>query len=166
MTVVHTRRSIRSYTDQPVSEEDIRVLLEAAMAAPSAGNSRPWEFIVVDDKKLLHGFTSVSPYADMIAHAPLGILVCGNLKAEKFPRFWVQDCSAATQNLLLAVTNLELGAVWLGIYPLEDRIHKTRQLFDLPQTIVPLAMVSIGHHDRELERVNRLEDEKIHRNGW
>ena len=110
-TALHTRRSIRQYTDAKIAKEDVRVLLDAAMIAPSAGNARPWQFVVVDDPALLAKVPDIHPYVGMAAGAPLGILVCGEPAAEKYPGYWVQDCSAAVQNLLLAAVGLGLGAV-------------------------------------------------------
>lgn len=165
-TVVHTRRSIRNYNEQPVAADDIRTLLEAAMAAPSAGNCRTWEFVVVDDRSLLEAFSKVSPYSGMAAKAAVGILVCGNLASERYPGFWVQDCSASAQNILLAATDLGLGAVWLGLYPDQERVKQTQALFKLPENVIPLAMISIGHHDQTPRREDRYEPPKIHRNSW
>ena len=159
---LHTRRSIRAYTDEAVSDEDIHVLLDAAMAAPSAGNSQPWEFVVIRDKALLREVPAINPYAAMAAKAPVAILVCGNPKAEKYPGFWVQDCSAAVQNLLLAVTGRDLGAVWTGIYPLEDRVTGMRNLFKLPEHIVPLALIVVGHPAAQPKHVSRYDDQKVH----
>ena len=118
---MHTRRSIRKFTSQPVSDDDIRKILEAAMMAPSAGNAQPWQFIVVRDRAKLNQIKDINPYAAMAGKAPLGILVCGDLSLEKYQGFWVQDCSAAVQNMILAVHGSGLGSVWTGIYPMQDR---------------------------------------------
>ena len=112
LTAIHTRRSIRKYTDQPVTPEQVRTLLAAAMAAPSAGNQQPWQFVVVTDKDLLAQVGLLHPHVHMAPKAPLGILVCGDTRAEKYAGYWVVDCSAAVQNLLLAAHDLGLGAVW------------------------------------------------------
>jgi nitroreductase len=117
---IFARRSIRKYTAEPVSEADIKTLLEAAMAAPSAANRKPWQFIVVTERQTLDRLAEVHPHGKMLFEAPLCIAVCGDLTT--FERFWVQDCSAATENLLLAATALGLGAVWLGVYPREERV--------------------------------------------
>jgi nitroreductase len=115
------RRSIRSYTDKPVAKETVQQLLEAAMAAPSAGNQQPWHFVVVDDRALLEKITTVHPYAQMAKSAQLGILVCGDLSLEMHQGYWVQDCAAATENLLVAAHALGLGAVWTGVHPRSER---------------------------------------------
>ena len=106
---IHGRRSIRKYTDEPVSDVDVKKILQAAMVAPSAGNQQRWQFVVVRDRETLERIKDVNPYVPMADHAPLGILVCGDVSLEKHPGFWVQDCSAAVQNLLLAVHGLGLG---------------------------------------------------------
>ena len=166
LTALHTRRSVRQYTDANISRDDVRVLLDAAMIAPSAGNARPWQFIVVDDPALLAKVPDIHPYVGMAAGAPLGILVCGEPAAEKYPGYWVQDCSAAVQNLLLAAVGLGLGAVWTGVYPVEERVSRFRALLSLPETIVPLAFIVIGHTNVAAEKKSRYEPEKIHHNGW
>ena len=165
-TALHTRRSIRSYTGEPVSGQAIRTLLDAAMIAPSAGNARPWQFVVVDDPEILKQVPAINSYAGMASRAPAGILVCGDLEAEKYKGFWVQDCSAAIQNMLLAATGLGLGAVWTGIYPVEERVAGFRRLLGLPDSIVPLALIVIGHPALEAERKSRFEAAKVHHNTW
>lgn len=166
LTAIHTRRSVRTFTPDPVSEADLQTLLEAAMSAPSAGNSQPWAFLVITDPALLKQVSSVNPYAAMASKAPLSILVCGDLAAEKYPGFWVQDCSAATQNLMLAARAIGLGSVWTGIHPLEDRIAKTRELFRLPETLTPLGLVVVGHPRSEQKEEKRFAPEKVRRNLW
>ncbi len=165
-TALHTRRSVRAFTEQPVSDDDIHALLDAAMAAPSAGNAQPWQFIIVDDKELLKAVPGINPYAGMAPNAPVSILVCGDLSAEKYPGFWVQDCSAAIQNLLLAARGKGLGTVWTGIYPMADRIHGFIRLCNLPEHIVPLALVVVGHPVRDQDWKSRFSAEKVHRNIW
>lgn len=165
-TALHSRRSIRQYTDEAVSAEDLRVMLDAAMIAPSAGNAQPWQFIVIDDKALLARIPGIHPYAGMAARAPLAILVCGDLSREKYPGFWVQDCSAATQNLLLAATGLGLGAVWTGVYPPEDRVAAFKELFRLPEEVIPLALVVLGHPAAESGPKSRFAADRVHRNRF
>ncbi|MDR2160669.1 MAG: nitroreductase family protein [Desulfovibrio sp.] len=166
LTAIHTRRSVRSYTPEPVSEEEIQTLLEAAMTAPSAGNAQPWTFLVITDPGLLARTPSVNPYAGMAAKAPLAILVCGDLTAEKYPGFWVQDCSAAIQNLLLAARSIGLGSVWTGIHPMEDRVAKAKDLFRLPDHLIPLGLIVIGRPKGEQQHANRFAPEKVRRNIW
>ena len=126
---IMTRRSIRQYTDEPVDGEVVEKILRAAMAAPSAANCQPWQFVVVRDQAKREAFAEFHPYGKMLASAPIGILVCGDTELELADGYWIQDCSAATENLLLAAHALGLGAVWLGITPREDRTAETRELF-------------------------------------
>lgn len=163
---LHSRRSVRQYTEEAVSEEDIKILLDAAMSAPSAGNSQPWHFVVVRDRKLLNIVPDLNPYAGMSAKAPLGILVCGKLDEEKHKGFWVQDCAAATQNLLLSATALGLGAVWTGVYPVEDRVESFKEVFNLPEGVVPVSFVVIGHPKTAPAFKSRYNESKIHWNVW
>lgn len=161
-----TRRSIRKYTDEAVSEQDVQRILDASMMAPSAGNAQPWQFVVVRDREKLNRAGDIHPYASMAKKAPLGILVCGDLSLEKYQGFWVQDCSAAVQNMLLAIHGLGLGGVWTGIYPLDDRVGGFRELLDLPERIVPLAFVVIGHPAQRLKSGRRYKPERVHYEHW
>lgn len=166
MEAILTRRSVRSYADAPVSDSVVKGLLEAAMSAPSAGNQQPWQFICVTDREILSAITRVHPYSGMLAQAPLAIVVCGDLSRERFQGYWVQDCSAATQNLLIAARALELGAVWLGVYPLEDRVEGLRKIFGLPESIVPLCVVSVGYPAVAQGPADRYDGRRVHHNGW
>ena len=139
------RRSIRSYTAEPVSDEHVELLLRSAMAAPSAGNQQPWRFIVCREKERLVRLSEATPYARMLAQAPLGIVVAGDTRAEKHPGYWVQDCSAAIENLLLAVHALGLGAVWIGVHPIPERSAAVREICEVPEGVVPMALIAIGH---------------------
>ncbi|MFC1745276.1 nitroreductase family protein [Candidatus Riflebacteria bacterium] len=163
---IKTRRSIRNYRDEKVSDAKIMELLEAAMYAPSAGNQQPWHFIVVTKKELLVEIAEVHPYGKMAAMAPLAILVCCDKDLDKHTGFWVQDCSAATQNLLLAAHALELGAVWVGVYPREDRINSMQKIFNLPERIIPLNVVVIGYPAKGTQTAQRFKEERVHSNSW
>lgn len=163
---LHSRHSVRQYTDEAVSDAEIKTMLDAAMIAPSAGNAQPWHFVVVRDRAMLNKVPAIHPYAGMAAHAPLGILVCGKLDEEKYPGFWVQDCSAATQNLLLAANALGLGAVWTGIYPVEERVAAFKKLFGLPESAVPLAFLVIGRPESAGQRRSRYSEAKVHLDKW
>jgi nitroreductase len=166
MNAITKRRSIRTYTQDPIPEELITQLLEAAMSAPSAQNERPWHFIVITEKKTLAALPDVSLYAKMTANAPLAILVCGDLEREIAQGFWVQDCAAATENLLIAVEALHLGAVWLGIYPREARVDFLRDLLHIPQHIVPFALIPIGYPAETKETPSRYDASRVHYNTW
>ncbi len=166
ITCIHTRRSIRKFEKRAVGEELIRQVLEAGMTAPSAGNQQPWQFLVITDRALLAQIPGVHPYASMAPEAAFSVLVCGDLSLEKLRGFWVQDCSAAIQNMLLAAHALGLGGVWTGIYPDEDRVGGFRRLFNLPEHVVPLALLPFGHPAQKSERVERFRQERIHTNKW
>lgn len=164
LEAIFTRRSIRAYTSEPVSEEDLKVILEAGMNAPSANNRQPWHFIVVDDRSKLNAIMDVHPYSKMLAEAPLAIVVCGDTKVSR--DYWQQDCAAATENIMLAARALGLGTVWLGVYPRKDRVEGISRIFQLPDHISPLAVVAVGHPAEEKGRVDRWQEEKVHRNSW
>ena len=161
---IFSRRSIRKYTTEPVSEADIKTLLEAAMAAPSASNRKPWQFVVVIERQTLDALAEAHPHGKMLFQATLCIAVCGDLT--EMERYWVQDCSAATENLLLAATALGLGAVWLGVYPKDDRVAFVRPILDLPETITPLNLISIGHPAEEKEPRTQYDESRVHRERW
>ena len=166
MKEILERRSIRKYTKSPVSKSDIEELLKAAMAAPSAGNQQPWEFVVVKDKTILAEITKVHPYSQMLMQAALAIVVCADTDKEKHKGYWVQDCSAATENILIEAQYLGLGAVWLGVYPREDRVKGVKKILNLPDRIIPLSIISLGHPAEEREPSNRYDKSRIHINKW
>jgi nitroreductase len=163
---IHTRRSVRVYSPDPVPREVLEEVVAAAMQAPSAGNQQPWHFVIITDKEMLERASKVHPYIRMAAEAPAAILVCADLALEKFPGYWVQDCSAATQNLLLAAHAKGLGAVWTGIYPMHDRVDSFIKLIGTPPTIVPLALVVMGYSKDQAGRQERYRPDRVHWNGW
>lgn len=166
LEAILSRRSIRRYTAQPVPEGLVQALLEAAMSAPSAGNQQPWHFVVIGDRRLLDEIPRFHPFTDMLREAPVAILVCGDLGLERYKGYWVQDCSAATQNLLLAAHARGLGAVWVGLYPVEDRVKRIQKLFHLPGQVIPLALVPLGYPAERLPRARRFDRSRVHANGW
>ena len=166
LEAIHTRRSIREYQNKPIPEELVTEILKAAMAAPSARNQQSWEFIIITDAEIREKIPAVSPFAQMVIDAPLAILVCGNLKIETAQGYWVIDCSAAIQNLLLATHSLGLGAVWTGVYPREERMNGLAKMFDLPDHIMPHSLVVIGYPAQQPEHPDRFKPERIHQNGW
>ncbi len=166
MNAIFTRRSIRNYLNKPVEREKVEQLLKAAMQAPSAGNQRPWEFIVVDDKELLFKLSLMSPYAGAVKEAAVAVVVLGNKANMKFPENWQMDLSAATQNLLLQAVELELGAVWFGVAPLEERMKYVTELFDLPKTVIPFAVVPMGYAVTGNKYIDRYEQAKVHYNNY
>lgn len=167
LEAIRTRRSVRRYTPDAVPEEAVRALLEAAMAAPSAANQQAWHFVVVDERALLDRVPDFHPYCPFIRQAPVAVAVCGDLGREKLDgKFWVQDCSAATQNLLLAAHALGLGAVWLAVYPIQERIDGLRRLLRLPEPLVPLNLVSVGHPVENPPPANRFDPARVTRNRF
>lgn len=163
LEVIFTRRSIRKYTSEPVAADDVKTLIEAGMNAPSANNSQPWHFIVVDERGKLNAIMGVHPYSRMLAEAPLAIAVCGDPAVSKF---WQQDCAAATQNILLAARSLGLGTVWLGVYPDEQRAKSVGALFGVPDDIKAMCIIAVGHPAEQKGRVERYDAGKVHKNGW
>ena len=166
LDAIKNRRSIRKYTDEPVTDEQVTKILEAAMMAPSAGNAQPWQFVVVRDKSIQAEIKKINQYAQMAEKAPVGILVCGDLSLERFAGYWVQDCSAAVQNILLAVQGLGLGAVWTGITPMEDRIEGFKKLFELPEQVIPLGYIAIGHPAQQPTSESWYKSERVHLERW
>ncbi|MCG8552382.1 MAG: nitroreductase family protein [Desulfobacterales bacterium] len=166
LEAIHTRRSIRKYQDKEIPDEMIRTMLSAAMMAPSAGDERAWQFVVVTDQDKKEQITAVHPYVSMIAKAPLGILVCGDLTKEKYEGYWPQDCSAAMQNLLLAAHGIGLGAVWTGIYPMAERMEKFVSIFGLPDRIIPFGLAVVGWPAQSIPSKERFTQECVHYNKW
>lgn len=166
MEAIFKRRSIRSYAPQPVPEDTLKEILKAAMAAPSAGNEQPWHFVIIKDRSILDKIPTVHPYSQMVRQAPLAILVCGDMKLAVHGEMWVQDCSAATENMLLAVQAKGLGAVWLGVYPREERINGLRKLLEIPPDIVPFSLIPIGHPAEEKPPGNRYKESRVHYDKW
>ncbi len=160
------RRSIRKYSGEKVTDEQINELLKAAMYAPSARNTRSWHFIIIKDRSLLNEIPKFHPYSAMLSGASLAVLVCGDLQLEPSPEYNALNCSAATQNLLLAAHALDLGAVWLGVYPRAERMNGFLNLFRLPQHILPINLISIGYSAEEKPAPQRFESGKIHWDKW
>jgi len=168
MDAIFNRKSTRKYTTQEVSDPQIEQLLRAAMSAPSARNSQPWEFVVTKNKDIFAKIMKIHPYSSMLKEASVAIIVCGNEEREiiKDSGYWVQDCSAAAENILIEATDMELGTVWLGVYPREDRISGLKKLFELPSHIIPLAIISIGYPAEEPPVKNKFNKDRIHFEKW
>ena len=158
------RRSCRSYTDRQVSDEIIQTLLRAGMVAPSARNSQPWEFLVLRDATLKAAVSAVGTYWGMLKDAPLGIVVLANLKdySATHRDYFVQDCAAATENILLAAHAMGLGGVWLGLYPNEERIKGVTALCGLPDEVIPVTLVSIGYPAKMPHPHTTFHEDKVH----
>jgi nitroreductase len=164
LEVIFTRRSIRRYTNEPVAADDIKTILEAGMNAPSANNRQPWSFIVVDERAKLNAIMEVHPYSRMLAEAPLAIIVCSDASAAN--KFWQQDCAAATENILLSARALDLGTVWMGVYPDLKRAKDIAALFGVPEGVEPMCVIAVGHPAEQKGRVDRYDEGKVHKNGW
>ena len=165
---IMTRTSIRQYKEQPVEQEKIDIMLKAAMAAPTAVNLQPWHFIVITDKNVIGQLSGPRP-----TNAPLMIALCGDTDKTmmpdgktKLPDFWIEDVSAATENLLLAAHALGLGAVWTGAYPAMERVEAISKVLECPKNIVPLAVVCIGYPDESPEPKNKFKEENISYNKF
>jgi nitroreductase len=160
------RRSIRKYKSQPISEENIDKILKAAMYAPSAMNTQAWQFVVIDDKKILMDILKIIPHAEMLKQTVKAILVCGDASVEKNETWILENCSAVTQNILLSSFGLGIGSCWISVYGAEDTVKKIKSLFNLPDTIIPFSLVSLGYPDEEVKTEDRFKKEKIHYNNW
>jgi nitroreductase len=163
---IHNRKSVRDFVRRKmVSKDDLTTLVKAGMAAPSAGNKQPWEFVAVSDSMVLNSLSEKSPNNKMLRNAGGAILVCGN--AERFfegeaSEFWVQDCSAATQNILLAAEAMQLGAVWTGVYPNKERVKQLQESFNLPETVIPLAFIIAGYPEGEQTPKDKWKENYLH----
>ncbi len=163
LDLIKKRRSIRKYTDEPVSDEAVRKLLEAAMAAPSADNLQPWEFIVVRDHALRQQLARTHPWSGMCADAPVVFVICAD---ERRASHWVEDTSAATENLLLAAGGLDLGAVWIGVYPNSQNEEHVRQALDVPSQLRVLCLVPVGHPAESKAPRTKYDEGKVHYDGY
>lgn len=168
LSLLFSRRSIRQYTDGSVSDAIIRDLLEAAMAAPSAVCRDPWDFVVLRDAGLRETIASCLPNGKMLATAPAGLVVCGDLERahDGSLSYLLQDCSAAIENLLLAAQALGLGACWLGVHPRPDRIAFIRETLELPENVLPVCAIALGYPAETREPRTRYRDEYVHFDRW
>lgn len=170
LKIIHERKSVRSYTDQPVSREQLDTLVRAAMAAPTGKDMRPWKFVVIDDAEAMAKLSEQLPYAKMLKEAQAAIVVCGDMSVVddngKPSTNWVMDCSAATENLLLAAEAMGLGAVWTGVYPYDERLEAVEKALSLPENIIPLNVIPIGYPKGDQHPKDKYNAENIHYNGW
>jgi len=167
LETIFQRRSIRKYTDQPVEPEKLDFLLKAAMAAPSAMNCKPWEFIVVTDPELLAQFRRHLIFGDR--NAPVAIVVCGNPALSINPAarmFWVQDCSAATENILIAAVGLGLGTVWIGVHPVPMFVNTVRKIMSIPKRVTPLGIVYVGYPESAKAARTQYDEKRVHKQRY
>ncbi len=167
MEAILTRRSIRDYTRESISPEIIQGLLQAAMSAPSSKGSRPWHFLVIDDRKTLNRIPLYFPYAFMVRRAPAAIIVCGDEAQSAYGLYWTFDCCAATENILLAARAYGLGAVWCGAYLAETPQEVNFQTWlGIPKSIIPFSIVPIGYPAEDKPQSDSFDSSRIHRNRW
>ncbi len=162
-----SRVSVRKFTNDPVTDDELTAILYAAMSAPSGVNKQPWEFIVIDEPELLKELSSALPYAKMTEKAPVAIIVCGN-KERMLPgadaNLWEQDCSAASENILLAAHSLGLGGVWTCLYPHEDRIEPVKKILNIDDNLIPFNLIPIGHPETDHSPMDKWKTDRIHFN--
>ena len=169
LETIMTRTSVRKYADKPVEKEKIEAMLRAGMAAPTAVNKQPWHFVVINDKAKLNELAAANPRAKMLQTAPLAIVVCGDMTKAlqgKGQEYWIQDCSAATENILLAAHAQGLGAVWTGVYPMDDRIQPLSKTLKLPETVIPLCTIVIGYPAEQPKPKDKWKPENISYNEY
>jgi len=166
MEALFTRRSIRRYTGEPVSEENLKLLLKAGFCAPSAHNKQPWQFVVVRNRDTLEEIARLHPYAKMLPQAGCGIIVCGDTDRESNIGYLVEDCSAAIENILLAAHGLGLGSVWCGLYPVQERVDAVAKLLSMPSDMIPIGLVVVGHGQDKGREVDRFDESRVHYEKW
>jgi len=167
MKEIFNRRSIRKFQDRPIEKEKIDKLIRAAMQAPSAANQQPWEFIVVEDKDTLKQLSLMTPYSKPVAGSAVTIVLLANTDKFLVPTGWQQDLGAASQNILLEATYLDLGAVWLGVSTAEPAVDFVNEFFKLPENIKPFGLIAVGYPDgQKNEFVDRYHEEKVHYEKW
>ena len=163
---VLSRHSIRQFTDQPVDDSQIHALLEAAMSAPSADDERPWHFVIVKENSVLSKLSSISPQTSVVDNAPVCIVVCGDESLQKQLGCWALDCAAATENILIEAQIINLGAVWLGIYPVQGKILRVQSILSAPQNVIPFSIIPIGHPAEQKAAAFRYDNRRIHLERW
>jgi nitroreductase len=168
LDVIYTRRSVRSFNGDAVAREDLMKILRAGMSAPSAVNVQPWAFVAVTNRETLDELCDRLPYSKMLDKADAAIIVCGvpDKDAVYSGKYWVMDCSAATENILLAAHALGLGAVWTAVHPDEEKVRNVRKILDIPQTIIPLNVIPIGVPTGKGTVIDKFREENIHWERW
>lgn len=166
---IHMRKSVRHFADKGVTKEQLETLVKAGMAAPSAMNRQPWAFVIVNDRKILDTLAAGSPNARMLYKASAAIIVCGDTK--KVPNanesgYWTLDCSAASENILLAAESMGLGALWTGVYPNKERMAFISKSLRLPDYIIPLNVIPVGYPTGDDKPKGKFKPENIHWNKW
>ena len=164
LSAIYNRKSVRSFIkDRPVSDEDVQALIKAGMSAPSGKDTRPWEFVIINDRAILDKMAEELPTAKMLSQAPMAIVVCGDTIRSSY---WYLDCSAATENILLAAEAMELGGVWTAAYPYRDRMATVIKHTNMPAQVLPLAVIPIGYPMGNHSLKDKYDEKKIHMNKW
>lgn len=163
---INTRRSVRKFTGEVISDDELKIILKAGFQAPSAHNFQPRDYVVVKDKEIIDKIADFHPYAKMLPKAGCGIVVCGDSQKQPQMGFLVADCSAAIQNMLLAAHGLGLGAVWCGIYCDEKLVKNMSEVLKLPEKIIPIGMVVVGKKAEEKQPKDRYDESKVHYDSW
>jgi len=169
LRAIFGRKSVRRFSDRPLEREHLITLVRAAMSAPSAMDTRPWAFVVVTDRSKLEALAAGLPYAAMAAQAAAAVVVCGVLsrcRPGSPADYWVQDCSAATENLLVAAEALGLGAVWTGVHPRPERVELVRHLLGLPEDVVPLNLIPLGYPGDDAAPKDKFDNNAVHWERW
>jgi nitroreductase len=168
LTVIHSRKSVRQFTDEQVSREQLEILVRAGMAGPTAMNRQPWAFIAIDNRDVLDALSDELNGNAILKRATAAIVVCGDLSKAipSVPDYWVQDCSAAAQNILLAVEGIGLGAVWIGIFPRDERMNAVKKVAKLPDHLIPLNVIAIGYPTGVEEPKDKWKTENMFWNSW
>lgn len=164
LSAIYNRKSVRSFIkDRPVSDEDVQALIKAGMSAPSGKDTRPWEFVIINDRAILDKMAEELPTTKMLSQAPMAIVVCGDTIRSSY---WYLDCSAATENILLAAEAMELGGVWTAAYPYRDRMATVIKHTNMPAQVLPLAVIPIGYPMGNHSVKDKYDEKKIHMNKW
>ncbi len=166
MKEIFSRRSIRRFTDEPLSDAHLEKLLRAAMNAPSACNEQPWEFVVIKNRDIFKKIRTFQRFSAPLDTAACAIVVCGDTTRQRFDGFWMQDCSAATENLLLEAEYLGLGAVWMGLHPIKHWTDKMSALLNLPEKVIPLGIIAVGHPAEHPAPADRYQPDRVHFDQW
>jgi nitroreductase len=166
LETILTRRSIRKFKDKPIDEDLIKKIISAGMAAPSAHNRRPFHFVTITNNEIRENLKNKSMFGKMMDEAPLVVAVCGDKFVQPIHDFLIEDCSAATENILLAAHGLDLGAVWIGVFTLTGWKKFIEKTLELPSHIVPVSLIAIGYPDQTRKERDRYEEEKWHREKW
>ena len=167
MDIIFNRRSVRKYTEQKIEPEKVDRMLRAAMQAPSATNQQPWEFLVIDDKETIVKLAEFSPYAKMLPGAPLAMVILEK-QGMRAPLFTEQDLGACVQNLMLQAVEDGLGSVWMGVGRETERETFLTEMFNLPETVKPFAVLAIGYPADENANkfVDRYDETRVHYNKY